>query len=198
MNAYTHLVELVDSSAGASAQEAARRIATQRIATQIDPDRICLRRWDGWAAVPAEDARLTVPSARTLIARALKNAGGSGFGVVLDPRITGTPVGVPPTEDGVEELARRFGVVPFVLVPRDGSWGLTQTKDEFLIATGPPSLVGAVLGESAEEAVERFNRYVRSPGWSATAVNTFSSILQLLAVDYPRARAGECVTIPVP
>jgi hypothetical protein len=190
MSAFEHLIG-VDAAARTRVVTLASRVARRNPNGEI-----CLWKQGGWIAVPAEDGLFALPGPRREVLRAAQEAAERLYAVVLDSRLDIEPVIVPATDDALEELSRRYGIFPFVLVPESAGWGVVQAKDELMVMLGTPAVVERLLGASASAATERYREFARDGTWSSQAESHFDVVLRALLTDYPAARDGECVLIP--
>jgi hypothetical protein len=190
MMAFQHLID-IDPADRSRIMTLAGRVARRNPSGDI-----CLFKRSGWIAVPAEDARLALPGPRREILQTALEAREPLYAAVLDSRLHIEPVLVPATDDALEELNRRYGVFPFVLVPESVEWGIVQAKDELMVILGPRAMVERLLGSSAHDGVARYQEFARGGTWSSEARSHFDTIFRALLTDYPAASDGECVLIP--
>jgi hypothetical protein len=190
MSAFEHLID-VDPADRTRVANLASRVARRNPNGEI-----CLWKLVGWIAVPAEDGRFALPGPRREVLRAAQEAPEPLYAAVLDSRLDIEPVKVPATDDALEELSRRYGIFPFVLVPESAGWGIVQAKDELMVMLGPPSVVERLLGSSASDAIELYREFAGDSTWNSQARSHFEVVLRALLTDYPAAQEGECVLIP--
>ncbi len=191
MTDYENLVLIEEISRMRDAQDVAANMARL-----VPGEGLRIYKHHEWISLPMEDARFASPRLRQSIVSSLAATGSTGNFTAVSLYADGKldPVKVPPTDAALEEVHRRFGVFPFILISDYPRWSMVDTGDDVVLFSGSPSIVSKVVGDSVANVQLDFDRYVLAAG--TPVERNYLRTVQRELVKYTRMNEGDYAQIP--